>query len=592
MQTFAAPLRDMRFVVHELHNSAAHLAAIGQSDVSAELIDSVLAEAGKFATEVMLPLNASGDAQGCVCENGVVRTPDGFAQAYAQFRDGGWNGIASNPEYGGQGLPEIVGKMVEEMLCAANLSLSLYPSLTHGATLALEGHGSAALKTQYLPKMIEGVWSGTMNLTEPHCGTDLGLLRTRAVAQGDGSYRITGSKIFISAGDHDLTENIVHLVLARLSDGPKGVKGISMFLVPKFIPDASNNPGERNGVSCAAIEHKMGLKGSATCQLNFDDATGWLIGEPNKGLAAMFTMMNAERLSVGIQGLGVAETAYQSAVAYARDRLQGRSVSGAKYPEKMADPIIVHPDVRRTLMTVRAHVEGCRALSGWVASALDLETKATDPATRETASDFVAFMTPVVKALFTDLGFELSSQALQVYGGHGYIRDHGMEQLVRDARIAMIYEGTNGIQAMDLAGRKLPAKGGALLAAFATPIQTFLAANRHDANLRALDEAFARFQTATSFLQEVAPADPEESGAAATDYLRLTGLVALGYMWARSAQIAETHLAASQEDHAFYTAKLITARFFNERILPQTAALLSAIVAGKGAMMDLAEAAF
>jgi alkylation response protein AidB-like acyl-CoA dehydrogenase len=592
MQVYNAPLRDMRFVLHELHDSAGHAAAIGQPEITAELMDSILEEAAKFATEVLLPINASGDEEGCKLENGVVRTPKGFKAAYDQFRQSGWGGLASDPDYGGQGLPETLSKMVEEMQCSANLSFGLYPGLTHGATLALLGHGSDELKTRYLPKMIEGTWSGTMNLTEAHCGTDLGMLRTKAIPQEDGSYRITGEKIFISAGEHDLTENIIHLVLARLPDAPKGVKGISMFLVPKFLPTDDNRPGQRNGVSCAAIEHKMGLKASATCQLVFDDATGWLVGKPHKGLAAMFTMMNAERLSVGIQGLGVAETAYQSAVFYAKDRLQGRALSGAKYPDRAADPIIVHPDVRRTLMTVRAYVEGCRALSGWIAKSLDLESKAADPDARQDAEDLVALLTPVVKALFTDLSFELSSMALQVYGGHGYIRDHGMEQLVRDARITMIYEGANGIQALDLVGRKLPAHMGRLVRAFFTPVQDFVDSNKDDAAVAPLAAAFEALQQATMFIAENGMRDPEEAGAAATDYLRLMGLVALGYMWARSSKIAAEKLPASNGDAGFYKAKLTTGKFFNERLLPQTATLLAAIRAGKASMMELAEAAF
>lgn len=592
MQVYAAPIRDMQFVVHELHNSAAHLAAIGADDVTPELIDSVLEEAAKFAQGVMLPLNASGDEQGCVCENGVVRTPKGFADAYRQFCDGGWNGLSCNPAYGGQGLPEILGKMVEEMFCSANLSLSLYPVLTRGAILAIENHASEALRQTYLPKMVEGRWAGTMNLTESHSGTDLALMRSRALPHADGSFRITGSKIFISGGEHDMAENIVHLVLARLPDAPPGVKGISMFLVPKFIPDAAGNPGVRNGVSCAAIEHKMGLKGSATCQLNFDDAIGWMVGEPNRGLNAMFVMMNAERFSVGLQGLGIGEIAYQSAVAYARDRLQGRAPLGARHPERAADPIIVHPDVRRMLLNLRACMEGCRALSGWMSVALDMEARGPDAASREQAADFIAFMTPVVKANFTDLGFELSSQALQVYGGHGYIRDHGMEQFVRDARIAMIYEGTNGVQAMDLAGRKLPAKGGALLASFKAPIRAYLDAHQGSALVQPLAEAFARFETASAYLLEQGGRDAEEVGAAAADYLRLTGLVAMAFMWARMSEIAAKQAAIAGPDQGFYQAKLATAHFFNARILPQTASLLSAIVAGKAPLMELAEAAF
>jgi len=582
----------MRFVLHELHNSAAHVAEINQPEITEELIDSILEEAAKFATDILLPLNASGDEEGCHYENGVVRTPAGFREAYQKFRESGWGSVSSAPEYGGQGLPDILGKMVEEMQCSANLSFGLYPGLTHGATLALKGYGTEELKQRYLPKMIEGVWSGTMCLTEAHCGTDLGMLRTKATPQEDGSYKLNGAKIFISAGEHDLTENIIHLVLARLPDAPKGVKGISMFLVPKFLPTDDGRPGARNGVTCTAIEHKMGLKASATCQMYFDDAAGWLVGEPNRGMRAMFTMMNAERLSVGIQGLGVAETAYQSAVFYAKDRIQGRALSGAKYPERAADPIIVHPDVRRTLMTLRAYIEGCRALSGWVATHLDLETKSNDPQRRQDAEDFVAMMTPVVKAFFTDLGFELSSMAQQVYGGHGYIRDHGMEQLVRDARICMIYEGANGIQALDLVGRKLPQHMGRLLRGFFHPVQNFIEANSADPLVLPLAKAFGALQQATAHIAVVALKDPEEAGAAATDYLRMMGLVALGYMWARTAKVAGEKLPAANGDASFYKAKLITARFYMERILPQTGALWSSIRAGKASMMELEEAAF
>ena len=592
MQVYNAPLRDMRFVLHELHDSAGLLRDIGRDDVNQELIDSILEEAAKFATEVLLPINAIGDEEGCKLENGVVRTPRGFKEAYDQFRESGWGALASPAEYGGQDLPEIVSKMVEEMQCSANLSFGLYPGLTHGATIAMIGHATDELKAQYLPKMIEGIWSGTMNLTEAHCGTDLGMLRTKAVPQDDGSYLVTGEKIFISAGEHDLTENIIHLVLARLPDAPRGTKGISMFLVPKFLPTGDGRPGRRNGVTCAAIEHKMGLKGSATCQLVFDEAVGFLVGEPNRGLAAMFTMMNAERLSVGIQGLGVAETAYQSAVAYAKDRLQGRSLSGVKAPDKAADPIIVHPDIRRSLMTIRAYTEGCRALSGWVAKALDLEAKATDPEQRQQAADFVALMTPVVKALFTDLSFDLASTAVQVYGGHGYIRDHGVEQLVRDARICMIYEGANGIQALDLVGRKLPAHMGRFMRGFFHPVQDFIEQNAADPNVVPLARAFGVLQQATAHIGQAGLKDPEEAGAAATDYLRLLGLVALGYMWARSAKISAEKLPQADGDASFYQAKLTTAKFFNDRLLPQTGALWSAIKAGKASMMELEDAAF
>ncbi len=591
MQTYKAPLRDMRFVLHELHDSARIMALPGGEDLSPELMDSVLEEAAKISEGVLLPLNASGDEEGCHYENGVVRTPKGFKAAYDLFREGGWTSLACDPAYGGQGLPEILNKLVEEMSCATNLAFGLYPGLTHGAYLALRDHGSEELKARFLPKMVDGTWSGTMCLTEAHCGTDLGQLRTRAVPQPDGSYRVSGAKIFISAGEHDLTENIVHLVLARLPDAPAGVKGISLFLVPKFLPTAEGAPGARNGVLCTAIEHKMGIRASATCQLTFEDATGWLVGVPNKGLAAMFTMMNSERLSVGIQGLGIAEAAYQSAVAYAKERLQGRSLAGAKRPDLAADPIIVHPDIRRTLLTIRAYAEGCRALAGWVAQALDLMERENDPAARAAADDFTALMTPVVKALFTDIGFEAASLGMQVYGGHGYIRDHGVEQFVRDARIAMLYEGTNGVQALDLVGRKLPAHAGRSLRRFFHPVAAFIEAKKDDAAIGPLVQALARgfgaLQLATAHIAERGQRDAEEAGAAATEYLRLFGLVALGFMWARMAQIA-----LPKADASFYKAKLGTAKFFMQRLLPQTGALLAAIQSGYEVMMDFEDAAF
>jgi len=596
MQVYKAPVRDMQFVLHELHDSAGLSRLPGLAEVTPELIDSILEEAGKFTENVLLPLNASGDEEGCTYENGVVRTPAGFKQAYDRFREGGWTAIAAAQEFGGQGLPESVNKNVEEMISSANMSFGLYPGLTHGAYQAILNHGSDELKQRYLPKMVDGTWSGTMCLTEAHCGTDLGLLRTKAAPQPDGTYQLTGSKIFISAGEHDLTENIIHLVLARLPDAPAGVKGISLFLVPKFLPDGQGGPGARNGVVCTAIEHKMGIKASATCQISFDDATGWLIGEPHRGLRAMFTMMNSERLSVGIQGLGAAEAAYQSAVFYARDRLQGRSLSGTKAPDKPADPIIVHPDVRRMLMTIRAYTEGCRALGGWVARQLDAVAHIQDPAAKRDAEDFTALMTPLVKALFSDLSFEMTSLAMQVYGGHGYIRDHGMEQYVRDARISMIYEGTNGVQAMDLVGRKLPANMGRSLRAFFHPVSEFIAANKDDAQLaplvKGLERAFGALQLATAHVAAAGLRDPEEAGAAAVDYLRLFGLVALGFMWARSAQVALRKLPTATDDSGFYQAKLTTAQFFMERLLPQAGALYLGIKAGKASMMALDEAMF
>ncbi|OJX79961.1 acyl-CoA dehydrogenase C-terminal domain-containing protein [Magnetospirillum sp. 64-120] len=594
MASYKAPLRDMRFVLYELMGGDELSQLPGYEEFTRDLIDPVLEEAAKVCEEVLHPINRSGDEEGCTLENGVVRTPNGFIAAYKTFREGGWTSIACDPAYGGQGLPKAVNTLVEEMICSANLSFGMYPGLTHGAYVSLHGFGSDGLKDAYLPKMVDGTWSGTMCLTEPHCGTDLGLLRTKAAPQADGSYRITGTKIFISAGEHDLTENIVHLVLARMPDAPEGVKGISLFLVPKFLPDADGNPGERNGVSCGAIEHKMGIKASATCVMNFDDATGWLIGAPHKGMQAMFAMMNTERLSVGIQGLGLAEASYQGSVAYARERLQGRSLSGVKHPDKPADPIIVHPDVRRMLLTQRAYVEGCRALGAWAAKSLDVKNHHPDARVRQDADDFVQLITPVIKALMTDLGFESTNLGMQVLGGHGFIREHGMEQYVRDCRISQIYEGTNGIQALDLVGRKMPAHAGRLLRSFFHPVQAYIETYMEDEAMgefvQPLAKAFVRLQQATGQIARTGMAKPDEAGAAASDYLRLFGLTALAYLWARMAQVSLDQVAGV--DGAFYRAKIGTARFYMDRLLPQTGALFSAIMAGGKSMMDFAEDAF
>ena len=597
MQTYNPPLRDMRFVLHELHDSTSLNKLPGLEEMTPDILNSVIEEAGKFISATLLPLNATGDAEGCHYEANVVKTPKGFKEAYRAFVDGGWGSLSSDPQYGGQGVPESVSKLVEEMICACNLSFGLYPGLSHGAYLALKSHGSEELKNLYLPKLVDGSWSGTMCLTEAHCGTDLGLLRTKAAPQPDGSYKLNGSKIFISAGEHDLTENIIHLVLARLPDAPPGVKGISLFVVPKFLPKADGTVGARNGVKCTGIEHKMGIKASATCQISFDDASGWLVGEPHKGMRAMFVMMNSERLSVGTQGLGIGEVAYQSAVAYAKDRLQGRSLAGAKYPEKPADPIIVHPDVRRMLMTMRAYNEGCRALGVWVANALDHMERLPDSEEKTEAEDFIALMTPVVKALFTDLGFECANLGVQTYGGHGFIADHGMEQFVRDSRIAMIYEGTNGVQALDLVGRKLPANMGRSLRRFFHPVAEFIEAHSADADISALVQPFAKafgaLQLATAFIAQKSFADPEEAGAASTDFLRMLGLVALGFMWVRMSKVAAEKLPKAEgDDAAFYKAKRATANYYIDRILPQVGSLLYAIKSGKASIMALDEAAF
>jgi len=590
MTSYTAPLRDMRFALYELADFATVTALPGCGEVTPDLVDPILQAGGVFCAEVLAPLNRSGDEEGCHFENGVVRTPAGFRTAYAAFCRDGWPALHADPAYGGQGLPKTVSLMFEEMICSANLSFGMYPGLSHGAYEALRAHGSADLQQLYLPKLVSGEWSGTMCLTEPHCGTDLGLLRTRAEPAGDGRFLVTGTKIFISAGEHDLTGNILHLVLARLPDAPAGVRGISLFLVPKFIPTEDGRPGVRNSVAAGAIEHKMGIKASSTCVMNFDGAQGWMVGQPHRGLAAMFTMMNAARLSVGIQGLGLAEVSYQNAVAYARDRLQGRALNGVARPDLPADPILVHPDVRRMLLTMRAGVEGCRALGVRVAVAQDIATSHADADVRAEADDYVALMTPIVKAYFTDMGWDSTVLGMQVLGGHGYIRDHGMEQFVRDARIAQIYEGTNGIQALDLVGRKMSAHAGRYLRRFFHPVAAYIAAKQGDAAMAEfvdpLSKAFIRLQQATAALAAQGIADPFEAGAVATDYLRLFALVALAQLWAEAAEIS---LGKSDD---FYRAKLATARFFVAKILPQSSSLFSTIMAGGGSVKAFEDALF
>ena len=594
MAVYKAPLRDMRFVLQEFLGAGAIQALPGCDDVTPDLMDAVLEEAGKISQEVLFPLNRSGDEEGCAFADGAVTTPSGFKEAYATFVEGGWPSLACDPEHGGQGLPQTLAAMVAEMVSAANLSFGMYPGLTHGAYLAVGKFGGEAMKETYLPRLAAGTWTGTMCLTEPQCGTDLGLVRTRAVPRDDGSFAVTGTKIFITAGDHDLAENIVHLVLARTPGAPAGTKGISLFLVPKLRPAADGSPGAANGVTCGSIEHKMGIAASSTCVINFDDATGHLVGEENKGMRAMFTMMNAARLFVGIQGLGLAEAAYQNAVEYARERLQGRSLAGAQHPDKAADPIIVHPDVRRMLLTMRATVEGARALAAWVAHSLDMAERHPDEARRQEADDLVALLTPIVKAYLTDMAFEAANLGMQVMGGHGYIREHGMEQYVRDARITQIYEGANGIQALDLVGRKLPAHTGRYLRRFFHPLAAFIEAHAADERLGdfvpPLAKAFGRLQQATAFVAEKGLGDAEEAGAAATDYLRLFALVALASVWARMAVVALE--GRDGEDGDFYHAKLATGRFFMQRLLPQASALLATIMAGKKPLMELTEDAF
>ncbi len=594
MAQYQPPLRDYQFINQELLDPARMRALPGYEEFDDDLVNAVLEEAGKFCAEVLFPLNRSGDEEGCRFEDGEVLTPAGFKEAYRQYIEAGWAGIACDPEYGGQGLPNSVTFLVEEMSTACNLAFAMYPGLAHGAYDAIEAHGDEELKRIYLPKLAEGSWAGTMCLTEPQSGTDLGLVRSKAVPRDDGSYKVTGTKIFISGGDQDLTDNIVHLVLARLPDAPPGIKGISLFLVPKRLPDQAGEAAEPNGVSCGAIEHKMGIKASSTCVMNFDDATGWLLGQPHKGMRAMFTMMNAARLGVGVQGVGLGEVAYQNAVAYARERLQGRSLKGAVNPDKPADSLLVHPDVRRMLLTMRAYVEGTRALGSWIASEIDVYERAADEAQAQAAEDLVALLIPVFKAFGTDIGFECANLGVQVYGGHGYIREQGMEQYVRDARITQIYEGANGIQALDLVGRKLAAHMGRYLRRFFHPVAAYIEANQQDPRLAEfigpLAKAFGRLQRASAWIAQSGLSNPEEAGAAATDYLRLFGLTALAYLWARMAEISLAGLDG--EEHRFYQAKIDTARFFMQRLLPQSGGLFSAIVAGGGSIMAFDDDAF
>jgi alkylation response protein AidB-like acyl-CoA dehydrogenase len=589
MPAYNAPLRDIRFVLNEVLNVEQLSALPGFADATPDVVDAILEEAAKFCTQELQPINHSGDEEGCHFDNGTVTTPKGFKEAYDKFVEGGWPGLPCDPEYGGQGLPKAINFAVEEMICSANLSFGMYPGLSNGNYNALHMHGTPEQKQLYLPKLVSGTWSGTMCLTEPQCGTDLGLCKTRAEPQADGSYLITGTKIFISAGEHDLTENIIHLVLARTPDAPAGIRGISLFVCPKFLPDAAGNPGKRNPVACGAIEKKMGIKASSTCVMNFDGAQGWLVGQKNKGMAAMFTMMNTARLAVGIQGLGIAEAAYQGAVAYAKDRLQMRSLGGVKAPDKPADPIIVHPDIRRMLLTQRANTEACRALAYWTGIELDISTHHPDPARRQEADDLVALLTPLVKAYLTDHGSLAANLGVQVFGGHGFIREWGMEQLVRDARITQIYEGTNGIQALDLVGRKLGVGTGRLLRRFFHPVSAYIETASEDPAMMEfvlpLAKAFAKLQQATGWLAQAGMKDPEEAGAAATDYLRLFSLVALGYMWCRMVAVALPK--QDGDEAAFYQAKIANARFFVTRLLPETNLLFTTMTSGKASMMAM-----
>ena len=598
MPIFRAPVEDTLFVLNDVLGYERHSNLAGFSDASADVLEAILAEGAKLAENVMHPLNRVGDMEGCVRnDDGSVTTPKGFKEAFDQYREGGWMGLAVPAEHGGQGLPYTVHSAVGEYMSSANMALMMYPGLTQGAMAAILVHGSEDQKATWLPKMVEGTWTGTMNLTEPHCGTDLGLLRSKAVPNGHGSYKISGQKIFISAGEHDMSENIVHLVLARIEGAPEGVKGISLFIVPKFKLDASGNPGARNAVSCGSIEEKMGIHGNSTCVMNYDEAEGFLLGEANGGLKAMFTMMNEARLGVGLQGLAVSEIAYQNAVAYAKDRIQGRSLTGAKAPEKKADPIIVHPDIRRKLMTMKAFNEAGRALVLWTAINSDVAHRSEEGGERQAAEDHMGLMTPVVKGVLTDKGFEHAVMAQQVFGGHGYIEEHGMSQFVRDARIAMIYEGANGVQALDLVGRKLGLNGGRAVQAFFKDVGEFCEANRGDETMapytKGLKKGLNDLQAATMWLVQNGMTNPDNAGAASTDYMHLFGLVALGYMWGRMVKTAQEKLANGAGDQAtFLENKLVTGRYFMERVMPETAAHLARISTGSATMMALPAEAF
>ena len=591
MPSYTAPVKDMQFLLHDVLN-VTEAGIDGYADLDAGFTAAVLDEAGKVASEVLAPLNAVGDREGCTLENGVVRTPKGFDAAFKAMKEGGWTALDCDPAYGGQGLPYLMGTAVGEIFVSANMAFNMYQGLTHGAYSAIHAHGTEEQKAKYLPKMVSCDWTGTMNLTEPHCGTDLGLMRTKAEPQADGSYRITGQKIFISAGDHDLSENVIHLVLAKAPGGGEGTKGISLFIVPKFLVNDDGSLGARNAVSVGKIEEKMGIHGNATCVMNYDGATGWLLGDLHKGMRAMFTMMNEARLGVGLQGYAVAEAAYQNALAYAKDRLQGRAVTGAENPTGPADPLIVHPDIRRNLMEQKSFVEGARALTFWGASLIDRSVRQGDAA----AEGLISLMIPVIKGFQTDKGFEMAVQAQQVYGGHGYIEEWGMSQFARDARIAMIYEGANGVQALDLVGRKLAQDGGKHVMAFFEMVKTEVKAHDGDARMapfaEALKAASKQLQQAGMFFMQAGMKNPNAALSGSYDFMHLMGHVCLGLMWTRMAKAAFTALNEGRGDADFLNAKIATGRFYMARQLPACAMHLARIETGADPVMALAPEAF
>tara|TARA_R110002074_G_scaffold402348_1_gene608434 strand:+ start:75279 stop:77063 length:1785 start_codon:yes stop_codon:yes gene_type:complete len=594
MAIFKAPIEDIKYLDNEFLDKS-ELSDIAEfAEMTPDLTDAIFEEAAKISESLLFPLNRTGDEQGCTLANGVVSTPDGFKDAYLEMTEAGWGNLTCKPEHGGQGLPHYIANAVDEMIVSSNMSFSIYLGLTIGAYNAIERFATDELKNKFLPNMVSGKWSGTMCLTEPHCGTDLGLIRTKAIPQDNGSYLISGSKIFISAGEHDLSENIIHLVLARTPDSPAGIKGISLFLVPKINVADDGSPGTSNAVVCSAIEHKMGIKASATCALEFENSNGYLIGDLNKGMKAMFIMMNSARIHVGIQGLAVAHASYCGAVDYAKERLQGRALTGTKYPDKAADPLIVHPDIRRMLLTMKAYTEGARAFSTWLSFQLDVSQHSTDKNKRQQADELVSLLTPVFKAFLTDIGETVTSLGMQVYGGHGYIRENGMEQYLRDARICQIYEGANGIQALDLVGRKLPDHMGRNLRRFFHPLSDFITQHSDDKQMspfiNPLAKSFSRLQNATLMIAQKGLSNPDEAAAAASDYLKLFGLVAIGFMWAKIADNI-IHNKGQLSDE-FYDGKLKTGLFYMQRLLPQTGSLLSSIMSGSDNIMNVNENQF